>query len=350
MPQWTLGLADEAGNGLAEVRAAATLTFVRNGAASVEFAIDLEDTTASDLVATLRNGIPKLRAYRGAALVFNGQWSPMEEESTDSDQPTAELRATFRSPFDVLTRRFTAATVPFVAQDAGTIARSLITTANTAAATGLTLGTTIATQTRDRTYEHKQVAEAIVELTAVDGGFDFVERFVDEGVVLAAFDVVIRQGEDQVDAVFEHGPGTLANVVRVVRRWLPPVNRARVLGEGGIAGEKSNAASIATYGEWWPTSIPTASGVVEQATLDDKAIALLRPTPLEIVEFDPNPVLAPQPWDDYWLGDSVPIRCRFGSLSFETTARINSIQITLDEEGNEASHTLTFENPTDEVS
>jgi hypothetical protein len=343
-------LADEDGRSLSDVRAAVSLTFVRNAPATVSFTLDLEESASGDLVATLRNGIPKLRAYRDGTLVFSGQWSPMEEESGGGEQQTADLRATFRSPFDVLTRRFTAQTVTFTADDAGDIARALITTANAAATTGLGLGTTVATQTRDRTYEHKQVAEAIVELSAVDGGFDFVERFVDEGQVLAEFDVVAHQGEDQVDAVFEHGPGTLANVVRVTRRWLPPINRARVLGEGGIYGEKSSAASIAIYGEWWPPSIPTASGVVEQATLDDKAIGLLRPVPLEIVEFEPDPVLAPQPWDDYWLGDTVPIRSRIGSLAFEASARINSITVTVDEEGNEASHALTFEDPTSEVS
>jgi hypothetical protein len=348
MATWALGLADEVGNGLTDIRAPTQLTFARNAAAQVTFPLDLEESAASDIVATLRNGLPKFRAYRDGTLVFNGQWAPMEEESTDGEQPAADLRATFRSPFDMLTRRHTVALATFTSTDAGVIAQALITAANSGGATGLRLGTTVVTQARDRTYEHKQVAEAIQELTAVDGGFDFVESFVDEGPILAAFDVVARQGEDKAAVTFEHGPGTLANVARVVRRWLPPVNYARTLGEGGLYQDASDPTSIAKYGVHGV--VINTSGVVEPATLTDKAISLLRPNPIEIVEFEPDPVLAPQPWDDYWLGDTITIRSRIGSLAFQTTARINSITVDLDEEGNEASHSLTFENTTSEVS
>jgi hypothetical protein len=79
-----------------------------------------------------------------------------------------------------------------------------------------------------------------------------------------------------------------------------------------------------------------ASDVSEQATLDDKAQALLRPDPIKVVAFTPDPTLAPLPWDDYWLGDTVSFFGRRGAFVEDVTARINKITVVIDDEGNEA--------------
>lgn len=351
MPDFSAVLADPTGIVLCDVRAPMTIAFQRNAAVSVSTPLDIEEDAAATLVTALRDGLPRLKVYRrpdGAStgtLIVNAPWAPMQEGGADAEAGLGQLAATFRGPFSILENRFTAASRVFTATDQGTIAWTLVDESNTNdGATGIRIGTIEATTARDRTYEDKQVAEAITQLTGVIGGIDFEVVPVDEGAVCGAFNVYAQQGTDATaTAIFEYGVGsdTEGNVDNATRQTRYPVNKARVLGADGLRSEASDTASIAKYGTFMV--VEQAVDVSEQATLDAKATALLRPDPIKVVEFTPDPALGPQPWDDFWLGDVVTFRARHGSFREDITVRINGITLEIDEEGNVATMTLTLD-------
>lgn len=186
------------------------------------------------------------------------------------------------------------------------------------------------TKTRDRSYPiGTNRGEAIVNLTNVLDGFDFEVVPVDNGTILGDFTVYARQGSDRADATFHYGPRTLANCRGLRRETIPPANFVRVIGGNGLVGQKYDAASIAKYDRW--EYLESAGDVSEQATLDDKAQALVRPDPIKVIRFTPDPENAPRPWDDFWLGDSVPFYANDDAVREEAIVRINEVQIVIDD-------------------
>jgi hypothetical protein len=338
MPSWAFLLANQSGNAVAELATGAgrSLTFTRNAYPEATVTISHDDDAASKFFDTLSNGIPTLRAYRDGVLRFHGELAPF----TEALEETATISLVFRGPFARLIGygqsrgRFTAASRIFTATDAGQIAKTLI---DEATGSGVaTTGTIGASKTRDRTYQYANVGEAIVNLTRVLDGFDFEVTPIEyTSGNIGQFNVYASQGSDRSSTVlFQYGPETVANVREVTRQTEPPINYARVIGTNGRFAVKSDAASIAKYGYW--TVQESLSDVAEQATLDDKAQALLRPDPIKVVAFTPDPTLAPLPWDDYWLGDTVSFFGRRGAFVEDVTARINKITVVIDDEGNEA--------------
>jgi hypothetical protein len=133
--------------------------------------------------------------------------------------------------------------------------------------------------------------------------------------------VYAAQGSDRTSTVqFQYGPGTLANCRSVNRQTEPPINTARVIGANGLVGLKTDAGSIATYGEMWVQE--SASDVSEQTTLDDKAQALLRPDPIKVVSFTPDPI-----WRRHrgmTTGSVTPCRSSAGAARSTRTRRCGS--------------------------
>jgi len=356
VPSYGFALADNVGTILGDVRAPLTLSYARNRDPRVEVVLDVEEDAASLLVDALQDGFPRLKAWRRAEgettgeLILNAPWAPTKRSAADDDQGVVgRMHAQFRGPFATLERRFTAASRVFTATDAGEIAWTMIEETNSAdGSTGIIEGTIEATVSRDRTYEHKQLAEAVVQLTGVINGFDFEVAPLDSGATIGEFNVYESQGTDRSVAalgetavVFEYGPGTIGNVRSYKDETTYPVNKVRVIGANGLTGTASHAPSIDKYETCM--TLEQAIDVSEQATLDAKASALLRPEPVVVVGFQPDPELVPQPWDDYWIGDTVQFRARHGCIDLDLAVRINGITLMCDEEGNVASTQLTIE-------
>lgn len=347
MPDWGFVLTDQSAverQPLGECTPI-TLTFTRNTAPEIRFGCPVEAVEATEVITILPNGLPRVKAYRDGTLRLYAEWSPMEESAEETDAGiTDQLQGTFRGSGAGLEARYTAASVTFTGIDAGTIAWNLINTANGESHTGIIQGTIATTVNRDRTYEHKQVLEAIDQLTGVDNGFDYeiTPTEVDGATVLGKFNVYASQGSDKSGVlVFDFGADTAGTLQAVRRTWQLPVNKVRVLGEDGLTGTATNATSVTKYRQ--RMTVESVLDISEQATLNARATALLRPNPIEVVEFTPDPAVAPQPWTDYWLGDRVTVRSRHGSLAFERTVRINQIEVEIDAEGNEVAHRLAFE-------
>lgn len=354
-------LCDAGGNALCELATAAgrRITFKRNAYAEAQCTISHEDEAASLFWGAVRNtGMPTLRTYRkpGTALAtdpavlrFNGYAAPFTEDAEDA----STLSLIFRSPFGRLVGdgpgygRFLVPGIGVAADgtplyyppstDAGQIAKGLIDLANTDSFTGLaTTGTIQASKNRERTYDVGQnIGEAVSNLsTGLLDGFDFVERFVEQGATLALFDVFASLGSDRPEVRFEYGADTLSNVRSVQRTTQPPVNVVYAAGANGLFSVRSDSASIARFGKW-PQYV-TLTDVIEQTTLDDRAQALIRPNASRTVTFSPEPTLAPLPWDDYFLGDTVRFFARRAALSENVAVRVNAFTVVVDEDGNEA--------------
>lgn len=339
MSGWTWVLADHAGVAIAELACRRTQTYQRNAEPTASPVFSHDDEAALLLEEALRNGIPQLRVLRDGELWASTILTGLAEDAADG----STFAPVFKGPLAILEHRFTDATVEFTDQDAGQIGWDLIAAAHAENPVPIREGAIAATKDRDRVYEHKQVREAIVQLTEVLDGFDFEILPLDPtaaGGMVGEFTVYAEQGQVREDVLFGYGPETLANVQSARRQTKPPINRVRVLGQDGAVAEQEDLASIDRYGLYMVTV--SATDVVETDTLNDRARDALRPHPVRVIEFTPDPTLAPQPGTDYWLGDTVSFHARRGSFNDELQVRVNSIEISEDENGGET-HTLTIE-------
>lgn len=384
---WVWVLADAGGNALCELTTAAgrQIAYKRNNYAEATFSLGHADDAAALLLnAAANTGMPTLRCYRkgpndsAGVLKFHGYCAPFSESL---DENTGALSLVFRSPFARLcsdgvgSGRFTDASISCVQQDAGQIAASLVSqyggsgdnggafgfAPNTfdKSFAGLLNGTITATVLRDRTYQFSPVGEAIIALSQVLDGFDFDETFsepvlwpvasgVGPSVALAKFNVYASQGIDNPGARFEYGPTTLNSVRAVERTTAPPINTVRMIGANNLFSYYEDTTSVGQYGRWWTQQ--QQPDIIEQATLDARARALIRSKPVKTLTFTPDLGLdsCPKPWDDFWLGDTVRFYGRKDAFSENLSVRVNEITVSIDENGNEATeipdpHTLSAE-------
>lgn len=352
---WSFILTDAGGAALAELSTATSrsISLKRNSYTEVQLTLSHEDDAAGLLLGALGNtGVPKIRGYRRSSNDPPGQPAPVRFRGylaalQEIVEETSLLNATFRSPFGVLTGdgdkngRFVQGQFDLIynAMDAGTIGKSLIDIANADSPTGLATDASliVATKVRDRQYPVGQnVGAGVQELTSVLDGFDFYETFVDgPGTVDANFNVVPSLGQVNSNVRFEYGPRTLSNVRSMDRTTVPPMNCVFVTGGNGLTSTYVDAGSVAKYGKWWGKF--DFSTMIDQGMLDDKAKGLCRSMPVKTVTFVPELGLdnCPKPWEDWNLGDTVPLYATRAALSENTLIRINGFTVPIDENGNE---------------
>lgn len=349
VPYWTWMLCDANGAAIAELANATgrTITYRRNTYVEAQCTLSHEDEAGALILSSLAaGGVPTLKTWRRgltsdiSTLRFRGHLVALQEVAEE----TSLVTATFRSPFGVLLGdgnergRFVRTSQSFTATDAGQIAKALVDATNAVAATGLvTTGTIEATKIRDRSYASgTNIGQALINLTNVLDGFDFYETFLDDPAnpaALAQLQIVASQGTVKDAARFEYGPDTLANVRGLTRDTQMPANSVFVLGGVGLTSTYEDANSIGKYGEWHLKA--EFVDVSEQATLDDKARALVRPNPVRTITFTPEAALAPQPFEDYDLGDTVMFFARRAGLNESAPVRVNGFTIAIDDNGYE---------------
>ena len=333
---WTWVLTDGSGNALAELANAdgRTLRFKRNTPAEASCTVSHDDP---ETIEVLTANIPRLKCYRDGTLRFHGALSSIDEQA---DTQASQVVLNFVHPDKLLATRFTTST--HAATDAGTIAWTLINSANSDDDTGIRQGTINTTKSRTREYRFKQVLEAIQQLTAVLDGFDYevvATEDADDAAELGTITVWQAQGSDQSDARFEYGAGTLANCSSITRQLLPPVNAVTLEGENGLTVTVTDAASITRYGRY--DVFESRTDIADQATLTERAREKLRITPVRILQFTPDPKLAPAPFTGYFLGDTVRFAANRNALDIpEMTPRVQSIEIRIDSSGNESDHVI----------
>jgi hypothetical protein len=340
MHYWTLLLDDHTSTELAELSVVPTMRWEIGKATSVTFSLDQLADAAGELAGALANGIPRLRAYRDGVLRAHGHWRP-QQDTADAEGATAQC--TFRGPFARLETRHLRAVLTRTQVDQGQIIFDALAAANAIAPTGLAAGTLQASKLRDRTYEPgKQIAELIVQMTEVIDGCEVIERPVDNNpAILAALDITGELGQDRSAEVrFELGQDTLSNLQGFEREIILPINHATVSGQDGTDTEPGPAPQVASdqasINKWGLYEATLAlSDVTQAGTLLERAQALIRPDPGRTVTLTPDPTQAPQPWDEWWLGDTVGYLVDEGAVVDEGTARPVALEIVLDESGNE---------------
>lgn len=357
---WLWALQDAAGSNLSVLSGARErkLSYRRSSTPEATLKLDLEHDDAYVLQEALAiggGGLPRLRCFRveeqadGTDLAvcrFAGT-NPVLDEGTDD----GTVGVTFRGAFEVLEGRFVGELFTW-ARDitpAADIAVDLITEADDVFPTGIVIGNVEVTEPRDATYDLKRVADAVAELS---DAFDFelvpLADATGQGFDLARFDAWIRQGTDRPEAVFGYGEGTVGNCHGAGRKTTAPRNRVFVTGDEGIVGFAEDTDSQDRYGVW--THTESMSDVLDLSVLTARAQALLQPAPQRVVTFSPNPakvdddgeLITPQPWRDYWLGDTVRLTIREGSFVYDGAPRVDGVDIDIDDEGFESGHDLTI--------
>lgn len=377
MPEWTFLLCDHAGVVIDEMMIAPTVRRALKEPCLITHDLPHDDRTASQLFTALGNGIPQIKVYRDSELWARAWWFPMDENA-DADSST--MTCAWRGPLANVDMHFFASeygtyTHPNsytpITRDQAAHAHVIATATPNANSnfndmdTGLFSGDQFASITRDRFYPaHKNRAEALVQLSEVIDGVEYVERPIPELTVndgtttrvsLARLDVggTSAFGANKAASVsFQYGPGTLDNVVKVERQIGRPVNNVLALGaewedSNGqrfrfSSGNQNDQVSIDKYRLHRKLlELPDVKLVV---TLQEHAQGELRPDPPQVVTFEPDPAgpFQPGPTASYWLGDTVSFLADKDALQIDTTQRIHAIEIDVDEDGNESAHRLEF--------
>lgn len=341
---WDLLLCTGTGVALTDMLPACTIRFELDRASKVTFSDGSHtDKAIVTLFEQLQAGWPQLRAMRRdtlpESLRFSGRLDPTSGQA-DANGGTSTIA--FRSGFAMLESRYT--TSAFTDQDAGQVAKALIDAANTDHPTGVRVGSVETTLTLSRSYQLQGVADAITGMcgTDVQGGFDFDEQPLDpteQAGDLSELRIVSGLGVDKSTSVrLEYGKGTLANTKTVTRSVKQPINHVTTT-VNGVVAVVFDAESIARYGRW--ELVEQTSDARDNADLLARAEALLVPDPVEVVTFEPDPDLAPQPFEDYWLGDTVGFLADADALQVDQTARIIAIEIDV-KNGSETAHRLEY--------
>lgn len=327
-----LALADHTGGNRVELDMPPDMaaSFRRNAAPTTKFTLAIDAEGAMTIVDMLRNGIPRLLWWRDGELWQNSRWAPMRQRGGGDEEEGGSLTAEYRGPFSTLARRFTPALREFSQVDQGEIAWALI---DGTEPCGLRRGTIEATTLRDRTYKRYEIAKGIVNLSNVRGGMDFDVTPVDEGTTMGAFNAYARQGQDRSASLrWEYGDDTSANALSASLQTMYPRNRVWVRGEQDTEGFAEDLASIDRWGPWEYVEQANA-GAQRQDTLDDRAAELLRPNPIKVYGFQPDPDAEFQPGRDFWLGDTVGLDAREGSLQESGDVRVNGIDLSPSPDG-----------------
>lgn len=340
---WAWGLRDS-NTGLpirgSELLTNRKLAFTRNHAAGAQTRLGLQDPGAAAVFDTLRlSGLPALVVYRNGAVVFGGHWTGMSGGNEVDSSGFVDI--VWKDAFGLLDYRLTSnPTEDYFAEDAGTIALQIIETNGgdygptyMDASDGLLEPTKI----RDRSYQHKVISEAIVELTEVQGGFDWYPTYLDPDTGpqpgrTMLLNIVAHYGSDRPGARFEFGPGTLENCRSYDFTVGLPINAVRALGASTLVSEQIDIDSANRF-SYFQMALP-APDIAEQITLDDKARDALRPDPVLITALKGDPALCPRPWDDFWIGDTIRANIDDGAVQQQLETRVQTVDLALDDSDN----------------
>jgi hypothetical protein len=350
--RWRFALQNRAGQTLTRLGDATErrFEFPRDAPYVFSFRLDHESRDAYQLFEQLEVGLAVVRGWRSVRSPAPNALPPIRYAGIvtgiDEDTETG-ITVTCENPLAWLMFRLTNEIADYAGIDAGQIVADLVTKTQQAGSVGITLGSIIGTVGRDVTYEHSVIGEVIGDLAGIDQGIGIELDPIEAGPVLASLRVFPAVPALRKDIAFGYGAGTVGNVLRVSRKWLPPRNSVRVLGAESLWQEVTHTQSIAKYGLWQVAE--TMPDTIELDMLQARGYELLTDGWRRVVTFDPDPLmthpetgelLTPDPFEDYWLGDYVPLTARKGALQVDNIVRIDGINIDLNDDGDEAAHEL----------
>jgi hypothetical protein len=333
--RWDLIAMSPTGNAIGDLVGARSkrFTFRLDEPSTVEWSMSGTDPGATFIdelttdVEAWRNGVRLLRARVGAS----------SDDIGPEDHSVAFSAVDYRG---VLARRLVWAAATYTGIDQVAIVRDLIadSQALTAGNLGITDATTATGRNRARTYEAgKNLAEAIQELSDVDGGFDWD---ISPEMELRTW-YPARGASRDFAAVW-------GDTVTAVRRQVDPSQYANTIRFSGAEGVTTTTRSVAGLADRvegrfeaqsGDTDISTTTALGEKADWELSERSVIRPSY--------TVKLKPGVWDGpatLWLGDTCRLVVRRGRLDVNTEARVHEIAVTVDDSGGEEVD-VTFDRP-----
>ena len=186
-----------------------------------------------------------------------------------------------------------------------------------------------------------QSTSVLETLQELSGFADGIEWYVSPD---NTFTMAQTLGSDVSDSVFfDYGRDTRGNVQSVDMQFQPPVNDLFwVDTSSNVHRSRSGylTSSISTFGDYSTTYNSMAR---RNQSDEDRASSRARANWRFVTSLIAEPLKAPSPWTDYFLGDTVSVRIKKDALELQSGLRVNQLVITTDAQNAETSHELTFE-------
>lgn len=325
---------DKSGNILASLDSARSRSWeiYLNRAGAASFTVSLVDSKINQDLLLLGN--KELYIYRSGTLVWGG-----ELVNSRSNLPSGDIQVTAKGFLDLLSKKFigTAASPRvFTNTDLSTILSTIISEVQTGtnASFGLVSGSLATSRNADRSYEYKNVKEAIEGLSnlniinGIDFEFDAQKQF-------STF--YPKKGRDRDDIVFEYGRNIISFSESLDASDM--ANQIIVLGEGQgtemfTSTRDANAGIQSAYKI--RQKVISFKDVNKTATLNDHGDLELsnNQTQKQIISLTTKGNLEPG-LGSYVVGDSVRVIVRFGYMNINSLFRVYGIKVRISDEDDE---------------
>lgn len=361
---WRFVICDLAGRPITSLSAYSStkhLSFPLNNPASITFTVPSDSPQVSILHTDgepyLSVGNRVLKAWRRVAnedtwtLRFCGIVWTLQD---DGDGDTSKTAVTAFDPFQILTKRWVRnavgkvyKTVVFNDVPAQTIAKQMVDrTIEYGGACGIStdLGTFTTAPGQTAAYDQAFIAPSLITLCStgtLDVAFDPVNRT--DGI-LCAMSAMPRRGQDRENVVISYAaPGRSAYKMNRLVTMDTFANDIRLWGghTTGHLARQQDATSIAKYHRYEDGQVLTdvqTPGLVDDLAIEELA---LRKDPRDLLTLLPTPELAPMPFRDFFLGDSVQVYMGVGTdqnppqtrQAIAGLQRVYGISIDVDDDG-----------------
>lgn len=310
---------------------------IRNRAGNASWNVDMDtlEQIASDINVHPRSvigaGQNEIRIRRNDRYLWSGRIMDYKSKLSAKERSTAIQAVDW---FWLLSKRVTGVLSEHSSIDAGAIAWDEINTTQqkTYGDLGITQGTIQTTQSRDRTYERKNIRELIEELTEIINGFDF-EITWDK-----VFNVYSQIGVKRQNVFFEY-PGNIKEL-EIETSALKIANKiyatGQGFGDGQLESSYEDTSTQAVYG--LNEDVENYPSVTETTTLTQHAQeeVTLRKAPTQIIEAIVDGNVEPT-IGSYWIGDRVKVRVKDHPLYDNINAyyQVDEIEVKVDEDDSE---------------
>lgn len=336
---WRFVVTDLAGNGIGEPRAFnRSISLGVSMMAVASFRIRAEDP----LWNTISAGLCMLKVYDSAQnLRLYGPIVADEEQAAGQGAVVKVTAAdlAWRLAHRLVGKDTTGIGTTYTLVDSGTIAYNVLAAVNADEQTGISAGTKDTFVARTVTYLWKKAIDAISELGAVDGSYEWVLRYTDGAPPTVALDLKTKLGTDKSTSLFiEYGTGkTNCSSYTRARSIDTMATRVWVLGSGStIVANAYDLSAEAAYKRH--EDVVSYGDITVVALLDALASAnvAVRDHPRVVATLQLFPQNAPRYGVDYVLGDVLGARVVVkGSTRLTGPVRVWQADIALDELGNE---------------
>lgn len=322
--------------------AGGTLSLPLNAPSEFEAAFDLDGQDATALTTQLASGAVFLRLMEDGTTRFWGQLSDLQADIGENGTLTARFTdlagvygnvITYQTGNSVKGVQYEKAYSTSGAQSHNTIVDALLNLGNPIVR--LTRSGSV-TATRSIVFDGTSVLEALTQLSDFATGIDW---YVTPDSTLT---IGSSLGSNKSGSVmFQYGGAGFANTLAATVQYQPPRNRLFTINDKGLVNKRPDGSGISSFGSY----SAVLQGVPKRAqqSNEDQADQRIRTAWRHILELDVEPTTAPQPWTDYYLGDTVAVNVIRGAYSYSGNQRVNQIQITLDDSMIEVDHKLSFE-------